>query len=215
MAQFNPAYEIVRKHEGFYANVENDAGGETYAGISRVNFPNWDGWVIVDFRKARLDKPPLKNNEQIPGIEGKVKEFYQNLWQQSRAGEIDNQAVANIYFDFYILHSQAVRAMQEVLNSLGHSVAVDNIIGPQTIAAINTADPVKLHNTYKQKRIDMHKAQAAKYPSQVKFLTGWVQRAAGFSINGVGTTSIILALLLVGAGVYLYQENNKSKTQNK
>ena len=49
--------DMVLKHEGGYANVSGDLGGETYRGISRKNFPSWNGWEIVD------EKKPLKYNQ--------------------------------------------------------------------------------------------------------------------------------------------------------
>lgn len=45
--------------EGGYANVLGDKGGETYMGISRVYWPSWPGWpVIDDWRAERINALP-------------------------------------------------------------------------------------------------------------------------------------------------------------
>lgn len=211
MAQFAPAYQIVRNHEGFYANNPADKGGETYAGIARNIWPNWDGWVIIDFDKRT--KGPIANNQQVAGLEGKVELFYRNLWDASKAAQINSQEVANIYFDFYVLHSQAVRAMQEVLNELGYPVATDNAIGPQTISAINAADPAKLHDAYKAKRIEYHNRRVQQDPSQQVFYAGWVKRANLFPSLANGGVYTGLLVLALGVGIFLVIKNsNKDKS---
>jgi len=43
--------------EGGYSNDIDDAGGETYAGISRNNFPDWYGWTIIDDLKDEINFP--------------------------------------------------------------------------------------------------------------------------------------------------------------
>jgi lysozyme family protein len=211
MAAFEPAYQIVRQHEGGYANNPADAGGETYAGIARNYWPNEPIWTIVDYYKRV--RGGLNTNEIIPDG-GKVEQFYRDRWAASRAGEINSQAVANIYFDFYILHSQAVRAMQEVLNAMGFPVAIDNKIGPQTLNAINAADSNKLHDAYKAKRIAIHNDRVQQNPSQLVFLKGWLQRAASFpTLTGMGSVFalFIMALLATGWWYYKKQKSNNSK----
>lgn len=218
MALFAPAYEIVKQNEGCYANHSADLGGETYAGIARNYHPTWSGWTVVDFRKQRTDLPPLKTNECITGIEPRVTEFYQNLWNRSRAGQINNQAVANIYFDFFVLHSQAVRYMQQVLNeSFSKNLVEDNLIGPLTLAAINSVDPVKLHDAYKAKRISVHMDRVRLRPDQSVFLEGWLARANLFPSLGTGGTIVtgVGALLLIVGMIYLSTSNTKPKTSKK
>lgn len=47
MADFKIAFDITNKTEAGYANNPDDSGGETYAGISRNNWPYWEGWKNV------------------------------------------------------------------------------------------------------------------------------------------------------------------------
>ena len=48
MADFNQAFDITMGHEGGYANNKLDTGGETYRGVSRNNWPDWEGWRLID-----------------------------------------------------------------------------------------------------------------------------------------------------------------------
>ena len=42
MADFQPALQTTLRFEGGYTNINADAGGETYCGISRRNWPDND-----------------------------------------------------------------------------------------------------------------------------------------------------------------------------
>lgn len=56
---FAKAFAATMQHEGEYANVVGDKGGETYMGISRVYWPSWAGWpVIDDWRSERINALP-------------------------------------------------------------------------------------------------------------------------------------------------------------
>lgn len=46
--KYNSCIERLLKKEGGYVNDSDDAGGQTYRGISRKYNPNWKGWVVVD-----------------------------------------------------------------------------------------------------------------------------------------------------------------------
>lgn len=216
MASFDQPYQIIRANEGGYANHTNDVGGETYAGIARNIWPNWSGWGVIDRRKLIFVYEPLKTNDILPELEDKVREFYLARWNESRAAEINSQAVANIYFDFYILHSKAVQAMQEVLNaSFNAGVTVDNGIGPQTLAAINSVDPDKLHDVYKAKRIQIHTDQAERYPSQLVFLQGWLKRANMFPTLTEQGQMVVGGLVIAALIVIYLTTQNKRKNETK
>ena len=213
MAQFKQAYQIIDRNEGGYANDPADPGGETYRGIARKINPKWPGWVTIDFIKKRFGAIPYNAiiKTKWPGYQVVdnyyVVDFYQNKWNRSRAGEINNQKIANIYFDFYILHSRAVEAMQKALNYLGKRVVVDNLIGPQTLRAINSADPAKLYDAFKNKRYKYHKKR-----KNSKFYKGWIKRTDQFSSfvkdkKTTNTAKIIMAVIGVGILFLIKKEN--------
>lgn len=218
-AQFMPAFNIVSDNEGGYANDPNDLGRETYRGIARAFHPNWEGWAIIDFIKARYGEIPLntiisKRWPQYAVIDTEMTPaFYQGKWTQSRAGEIRNQQVANIYFDFFILASEAVLTMQQALNRVGFRVAEDNRIGPQTINAINQADPAKLHDEFKRLRVWYHNDRVRRGVVHAKFKEGWMKRTAGFPnlLKSVDNIWVKTGLFLGAVGLVLAAISNHQK----
>ena len=46
MGEFEQAFEKMIRNEGGYLlhKVSGDRGGQTYAGIARNFYPDWDGW---------------------------------------------------------------------------------------------------------------------------------------------------------------------------
>lgn len=208
MSSFDPIFNQVLRREGYYANRTGDQGGMTYAGIARNFHGSWQGWRIIDRVIAMRAGADLPNNHHIndPLLDQYVRDFYLELWRKSWAGHIKNDAIAHLYFDFYVHSQKAVREVQEVLISLGHSVAADNIPGNQTIGAINShADSAGLHDAIKAHRVK-YLYEVSGYKSNAQFLPGWLARLADFpdlstpqktfAIGGVIGMSLLALYLL-------------------
>lgn len=102
MADFKIAFDITNKNEGTYSNDSLDNGGETYCGISRKNFPHWEGWIEIDEYKINVSNFPscLKLNEYLPEM---IESFYkENFWDKIRGDEIPNQDLANQTYDMSV-----------------------------------------------------------------------------------------------------------------
>lgn len=174
MADFLVAFPLIGVHEGGYAKVSGDSGGETYAGISRRNWPKWAGWAIVDACQ------PLRNGEVIEGdIALLVAGFYKaNFWDTIKLYGVMSQRVANFVFDWYVNSGgYAVKHLQQVVG-----VADDGIMGPGTVAAVNAADEGALMAELIRVRVEYYKSIVARNPGQGKFLQGWINRANSFNI---------------------------------
>lgn len=213
MAQFQEAYSIVLKHEGGYLNDPADHGGETYKGIARAFYPGWLGWSLVDLAKYKYGGT-LPTNYKISSamLDQYVQTHYFEMWQRYRLDEINSQQVANIFFDFIVLASRAVALMQQTLNGLGFTVAVDNVIGTQTINAINQANANQLHDAYKDGRLAYHKTRVNDGLVDAKFLPGWISRTQLFSNTTTGKTALVVSVALAVVIMYL-KFNNNSKNQ--
>ncbi len=210
MAYFDPIYQIVVKHEGGYANVPGDKGGMTYKGIARNIHPRWSGWYIVD-GEIQKNGGGLPRNHFIdnPYLDVLVRDFYLDLYNKSKAGDIINQQVAALYFDFYVNSGKAIREIQKVLISEGFPIAADNLPGMQTVNAINSHNNQgRLHELIKMRRISYLK-EVAQYGSNRQFLPGWLKRVASFTAKnetrvklGIGT------LIIIGIGIFLITNNS-------
>lgn len=168
MANFKQAIGPVLQWEGGYVNDPDDAGGETYAGITRKNWPRWEGWVHIDAAK------PLKRGQFVTAAEPFVETFYEeHYWRPLRADHIHDQRVAGFLLDFYV-HSgyHAVRAIQDVTGA-----TADGLMGPQTLTAINNSTGV--FERLKAARIAFLK-KAATLKKNKKFLAGWLRRVKSF-----------------------------------
>jgi len=89
MADFLPAFEEVVLNEGGYklTDIQQDRGGQTYAGISRKFHPHWPGWSYID----RGQVPPVSL----------VRAFYKDeFWDRLRCDEIEDEGIAQSLFDF-------------------------------------------------------------------------------------------------------------------
>ncbi len=142
MAEYQKEYKKLLGFEGGYINDPDDLGEETYKGISRANFPDWKGWVIID---------ELKENPGFPGVldrtnmlDEEVQKFYKReFWDRLQldiiggiiAGEIFEQAV-NLGV------RTAAKHLQRALNLLNNNekyyknIDVDGQIGNVTLSTL-------------------------------------------------------------------------------
>lgn len=118
MAKFDEEFDKIILAEGGYVNDPDDAGGETYLGISRKNNPKWSGWAIIDKEKKNGIKnitSRLKNNSEL---NAKVKLLYkQNYWDVLELDNIPSQKIAHQLFDTCVNCGKitAIRIAQQVI----------------------------------------------------------------------------------------------------
>lgn len=185
MANFEIAYKITSDNEGGFSNKSTDKGGFTYAGISRVMNPNWQGWSIID---SFYEKFGLKQGQFIcnPKLDSLIKLFYkQNYWDKNRLSEITSQDVANEIYDIGVNMGTGFAAyiLQSALNLLNGNqkfykdIAEDMVIGSETLTIVNkfihTDALVKTINGLRfMKYIEICK----KDKTQEENLLGWLTR---------------------------------------
>lgn len=122
-----------------FSNVSGDPGGETYFGISRVHWPNWIGWMIIDqWRAGEID-----STTRDDFCRNAVYEFYVvNFWNRMRCEEVYNKS-EEVAFELFessvnVGTHQAVKFLQEALNwNTLTDLIVDGEFGSQTMHALN------------------------------------------------------------------------------
>lgn len=157
------------EHEGWYANDPRDSGGETFRGISRRWFPKWEGWSMID---ACEDKSVLHTSIQL---EEAVENFYYAyFWVKTQAHEIENEFIAEMIFNFSVNMGKKVIAkkVQRILKA-----KPDGIIGPETLGALNSANPSEFIYHFILEIIEFY-VQLGK--EQPHYLRGWLSRALSF-----------------------------------
>lgn len=191
MANFNDAFEKTAAIEGGYIFDPDDAGGETYKGISRRFNPLWKGWEIIDDlkqtnrRKRKFDK--LFEQDEI--LQDKVRLSYKQLyWDRFWGDEIPQQEIAEELFDTAVnmgVH-RAVGFLQESLNLLNRNqknyrdIVQDGLFGRKTLKALEAYLKIdKLMYLIKIMNIlqGMHYIEyMRKNPVQEKYARGWLKR---------------------------------------
>jgi len=187
MVEFLEAYKITMRHEGGYSTDPDDAGGETYKGISRRYNPSWEGWEIIDSMKVHADFPAVLN--QLPELQDKVHSFYkQYYWDSNKLDNVNNQNIVNEMFDTAVNmgRNRAAKFLQESLSYLNRNerlyddLAIDGNIGPATLRSLDCILDsneeellLKILNVLQ----GYHYLQyMKKKPTQEKYMRGWFDR---------------------------------------
>ena len=150
---FETAYKFTKQFEGGYANASKDAGGETFQGISRVAWPSWAGWKIIDEAKAKIPRPNVDfiNNRMFWAVVDTtvagnsdltvlVENFYRKNFYDKTSKHGLPEKITDKMFDVFVNISpkNASKILQRAINratSNNPAVAVDGIIGKATVAA--------------------------------------------------------------------------------
>lgn len=119
MAKFDEEFDKVILAEGGYVNDPDDAGGETYLGISRKNNPKWTGWKIIDNIKKKYGTKNITSRlKKDAALNNSAKLIYkQNYWDVLELDDIPSQGIAHQLFDTCVNcgKTAAIRIAQQVL----------------------------------------------------------------------------------------------------
>lgn len=161
MAKAELLKPFILRWEGGFVDDPLDRGGATNKGITIGTFRNFYG------KDATVEQLKNITDEQWLHI------FKSGYWDKWKADDIENQSIADIVVD-WAWGSGAATSIKQVQKILG--VAVDGIVGDDTLTAINIAGQrslfVKIHN----RRIEFVENIVKRDPSQARFLKGWKNR---------------------------------------
>jgi hypothetical protein len=195
MAQFQTAYNIVRRHEGGFQIMPEDSGNYN----SRLQLVGTNWGINAQVYENYLKRPPTEQDmRNMPHYIALA--LYKNIyWDSIKGDEIRDQQVANIFFDGHVNHgSWGVKMMQQALG-----VARDGNVGPITLAAINAKNGFTLFNKYKKIRRAGYIDLARRRPKDQRFLRGWLLRIDSFYYGGGGGSSSSSGGSSSGGGIEL------------
>ncbi len=187
---FISALNKALSSEGILSNNVNDHGGFTYKGISRFKHPTWPGWKIIDdfLRSTDYQSVPVQQLNNNPTLQNLVQEFYRTeFWNKIQGDLLPSQLIADELLESSI--NLGVTAASEILqrtinllnrnNKLYSDIAVDGVIGNQTLEALKkclTANGEKLIynllNFYQAK----HFIQIMERDHTQEIFIGWFSR---------------------------------------
>lgn len=171
-ADFMTAFSHIKTHEGNYANIKEDRGGETYAGITRRWNPEWEGWEFIDQAK------PLNQCDSVGGlVPHYVLDYYLTIWVREGFYLIRDQQTANYLLDFRINGTVGTKIITKVMKEIGAEVEVTNIMTEEVIREVNKLDKIVFLEKLKTRRIKFYHSIVRRDPSQKKFLSHWLYRA--------------------------------------
>lgn len=166
MANIDKLAPFILRWEGGFVNDHVDKGGATNMGVTIGT------WRSVGYDKdgdGDIDVDDLHLLDKEDVIERVLRPHYWNRW---RADEILNQSVANILVDWvWASGTHGIKRPQRILG-----VTPDGIVGPKTLAAVNSMDPMELHFRIKNDRIKFIDEICQRDPSQERFRKGWLNR---------------------------------------
>lgn len=185
MADFAAAYQrVIAGSEGGYVDDPADSGGQTYAGITRRDWPHWQGWDAIDAAQ------PLRRGTVLHQLEPLVREFYRDhYWLPVRGDTTRAQVIAEEMLDVAVNCGigVAVTFLQRCLNCLNMGgtlypdIPVDGGMGPQTMAALHRVEErwgdvqtlIKLFNALQGARyVDL----CERRERNERFIRGWAAR---------------------------------------
>lgn len=153
---FREALAAVLHHEGGFVNHPADPGGMTNLGCTKSVWEKWCGREVTEAEMRAL------NNDDVGPL------YKEKYWDKVYGNDLP-AGVDYATFDCAINSGpgRAIKFLQEALGT-----TPDGAIGPKTLGAIKTADPVNLINVMCQKRLEFLK----ELPTWGTFGKGWERR---------------------------------------
>lgn len=180
---FAAAIAFVLEHEGGFSDDPVDPGGVTRWGISLAwlrkaglldldhdGRPDGDvnGDGVVDAEDVRV----LPRDRAI-------RLYRLHWWDALGYARIMDPAIAAKTLDLSVNMGAAGahRCLQRALRSAWFPVADDGKLGPQTLSAVNAADPLLLMPAFKSEAAGYYRSLIAARPVFSKYEKGWLNRA--------------------------------------
>lgn len=125
---FDECLALVLKHEGGWVDHPSDPGGETMMGVTKKV---WEDWVGHSVPPGSMKKLTVKDVAPL---------YKAKYWDKVRGDDLPD-GVDYAVFDYAVNSgiSRSVKTLQRCAE-----VADDGVIGPKTLAAVQSKNPVDL-----------------------------------------------------------------------
>lgn len=163
MSRFDDCLNFILRWEGGAVDHPADPGGRTNRGITQANF---------DAYKERTGQP---TRDVFTLTEDEMRSIYfADYWIKACCEKLP-APLDLIQMDTAVQRGP-FKARQMLQRALG--VMDDGVIGPQTMAAVGRADPVKTAKEYAEARKDHYLRRVQEDRKSAVFLKGWLNRLA-------------------------------------
>ena len=139
-------------HACGWVNNVADPGGETKYGIAKNDNPS------VDISNLNLN--------------GAIDIYWNKYWLTTSCDQLPNR-IALLIFDGSVNNGPGTSA-KFLQRAIG--VTADGSIGQQTLAAVNSGDPIAICNSICDQRLQYYQNIIANNPNEAKYLSGWTRR---------------------------------------
>lgn len=200
MASFYKYIPLLQQVEGGYQADPDDDGN--YNSLGELAGTNYG--ISARFYERILGYPP-KKADMLAITEADAKHiFKQYFWRANNAAKINNQAVANTVIDHQVNAGRGIKLAQTTLNRyFGQNLDVDGVMGPNTLAALNSVDARQFVKIYNEQREDYYRSLGGKY------VNGWLIRLAKFAYQHTGNvTGLLLASTALIGGISYFLIKN-------
>ncbi len=146
------------------ANDPADAGGATLVGVTIATFQEY---------RRRKGKGNATEKDLARLTYEEWLEILQTMfWDRWKADQIQDQKVAEILVDWvWASGKYGITIPQRLLG-----VTVDGVVGPKTLAAVNSREPRQLFSAIKQERVAYIDHICRNRPANLRFRKGWLRR---------------------------------------
>lgn len=160
--------------EGGFVDDPSDEGGPTKYGITLATLRTWRREV-----GGAVPDGAAESREAIRSLtRDEARAIYASLFlKRHRLDEIHAEHLREHVLDAVVMHraKTAVRWLQRAAG-----VTADGVVGPVTLAAVNTSDDEEVSVAFFKHRMVHVADTVAKDPRRVRFLRGWTRRALSF-----------------------------------
>lgn len=156
---------LVREGWDKYTNDPDDRGGPTKWGITLAAWRDYVAHAVTPAEIERL-------------TEGQAREFYRSEYiVRPGFSKITNNDLMELVVDCGVNHGvgRAARWLQQAAK-----VGIDGKVGPATIAKVNSTPWLVLFLRIVGYRARFYASIVKRDPSQLKYIEGWIDRAADF-----------------------------------